>query len=110
VGTYTTNIAWVVARVCHFRVLNQRAKSTSLNRASDAANIAIGAIRCSKGRQCKIQLIIMQNGDLMGCFHIQMVRNVLGEMVPLVTRVDEETARALAGPVDVLDARLKYLL
>jgi hypothetical protein len=81
-----------------------------VNRHADATTIAHGAIRAANGNTCRLELLIMQNGDLLDCFHVQVVRNVLGDRVPLVTRVDPETARRLVGPVDVLNPRAKFLL
>jgi hypothetical protein len=98
----TSSLQWRssgFARVRHFRVLNQRLKCTALNRHADATTIT-----------CKLELVIMQNGDLVDCFHVQVIRNVLGDCVPLVTRVDELTARQLVGPVDVMDPKVRFVL
>jgi hypothetical protein len=109
----TSSLQWRssgFARVRHFRVLNQRLKCTALNRHADETTIAHGAILGAKGATCKLELVIMQNGDLVDCFHVQVIRNVLGDCVPLVTRVDELTARQLVGPVDVMDPKVRFVL
>jgi hypothetical protein len=55
-------------------------------------------------------MVIMQDGDKLECFHVQVLRNVLGQTVPMVTHVDIQTARSLEGELDVVNARARYVL
>jgi hypothetical protein len=44
------------------------------------------------------------------CYYIQVLRNVLGQTVPMVTPMDIQTARNLEGELDVVNARATYVL
>ncbi|KAF8540622.1 hypothetical protein BDD12DRAFT_909281 [Trichophaea hybrida] len=98
----------LVANIRHFRVCNARRTTTAAQRLLDASTIAAGAIRSSKTP--KLRLIIIQEGNKVECYYIQVLRNVLGQTVPMVTPMDIQTARNLEGELDVVNARATYVL